>query len=120
LPPAADFARYTGIGSLGLFPVILIALLVNGFGEETGWRGFAAHHLLRRRGPMAASLLVAVIWGIWHLPMFWVVESFRSFGPAVIVGWAIGLTAGSVVLTYLYRGPATASSWWPHGTPPST
>lgn len=36
--------------------------------------------------------------------MFWVVESFRSFGPAGIVGWAIGLTAGSVVLAYLYRG----------------
>ena len=36
--------------------------------------------------------------------MFWVVESFRSFGPAAIVGWAVGLTAGSVVLTYLYRG----------------
>jgi membrane protease YdiL (CAAX protease family) len=104
LPPAADFARYTGIGSLGLFPVILIALLLNGFGEETGWRGFAADHLLRRRGPMATSLLVAVIWGIWHLPMFWVVESFQSFGPAGIVRWAIGMTAGSVVLTYLYRG----------------
>ena len=103
-PPAADFARYTGIGTVGLAVVIIIALLVNGLGEETGWRGFAAHRLLRERRPLTASLIVALLWGFWHLPMFWVVESFRSFGPAAIVGWAVGLTAGSVVLTYLYRG----------------
>ena len=38
-PPAADFARYTGIGNVGLAAVIIIALVVNGLGEETGWRG---------------------------------------------------------------------------------
>lgn len=103
LPGLSAFEEYTGIGSVGLAAVIGIALVVNGLGEEIGWRGFAAHRLLRERGPLPTSLLVAVMWAIWHLPLFWVVESFRSFGPAMIAGWLLGLLAGSIVLTFLYR-----------------
>jgi membrane protease YdiL (CAAX protease family) len=103
LPALAAFERYTGIGSVGLAAVIGISIVVNGLGEETGWRGFAAHRLLPHRGPLVASLIVALMWAIWHLPLFWVVESFRSFGPAMIVGWLFGLLAGSIVLTFLYR-----------------
>jgi len=29
--------------------------------------------------------------------------SFRSFGPAILVGWLIGLVSGAVVLTWLYN-----------------
>jgi membrane protease YdiL (CAAX protease family) len=103
LPALSAFERYTGIGSVGLIAVIGIAFVVNGLGEETGWRGFAAHRLLRNRGPMAVSLLVALIWAIWHLPLFWVVESFRGFGAAMVVGWLVGLLAGSIALTFLYQ-----------------
>lgn len=104
VPPIADFAQYTGIGTIGSAGVVAVALVVNGFGEEAGWRGFAVDHLLRRHGLLATSLRVWVIWGIWHLPMFWVVESFRAMGPVEVVGWSVGLLAGSVVLAWIYRG----------------
>jgi membrane protease YdiL (CAAX protease family) len=103
LPPLSAFERYTGIGSVGLVAVIAVAFVVNGLGEETGWRGFAAHRLLRNRRPLYTSFVVALMWAFWHLPLFWVVESFRSFGPVMVVGWLIGLLAGSIVLTFLYR-----------------
>lgn len=104
-PPAgADFWRYTGIATWGPVGVLLVALVVNGLGEETGWRGFAADRLLRRHSLPVTSLLVTVIWAGWHLPLFAVVESFRGFSPALVVGWLLGLTAGSVVLTWIYRG----------------
>ena len=47
LPSLDGFTRYSGIGAITPLGVIAVALLANGFGEETGWRGFAADRLLR-------------------------------------------------------------------------
>ncbi len=77
--------------------------IVNGYGEELGWRGLLADGLVDRVGEVRAALLVTVVWATWHLPLFWVVEGFRSMGWATI-GWVLGLLAGSVVLTRLYVG----------------
>lgn len=80
----------------------MVVLLVNGLGEETGWRGFAVDRLLRDHSFTWTALVVAVAWGGWHLPFFWMVAGFRGMGP-LAVGWAVALIAGSVVLTWLYR-----------------
>lgn len=38
-----------------------------GLCEEPGWRGFLLPHLLTRRSPLAAALLVGLVWGgLWH------------------------------------------------------
>ena len=104
VPAADEFARYSGIGPLGLAGVVVVAFLVNGLGEETGWRGFAVERLLVRFDLRTTALIVAPMWALWHLPLFWIDESFRAFGPFGIVGWAVGLTAGSLVLAWMYRG----------------
>ncbi len=81
----------------------MLVLLVNGYGEETGWRGFALPLLQRRVSPLTAMLVLAVIWAGWHLPMFLVVDSFSGFSAGTVVGWLLGLTAGSIVLGWLYN-----------------
>jgi membrane protease YdiL (CAAX protease family) len=58
--------------------VLLTSLyfLIGGGGlEEPGWRGFFLTGLQRRFGPLPASLILAVVWALWHLPFF-------SFGGA--------------------------------------
>lgn len=101
IPPLADFTSYTGIGQVTPFGVIALAFL-SGMGEETGWRGFAADRLLREHDLTWTAQVVGVGWAGWHLPLFWLVDSFHSMG-VMAVGWLIGLVAGSVVLTFLYR-----------------
>ncbi|MEG3616582.1 CPBP family intramembrane glutamic endopeptidase [Isoptericola haloaureus] len=106
---AGDLTRYSGIdAAAGPVGTVALALVVNGLGEETGWRGFLADRLLRRHGLTATALLVAAAWAPWHAPLFVLMGSFAGFTPVETVGWVIGLTAGSVVLTWLYRG-ASAS-----------
>lgn len=104
LPSPLAFAQMSGLPtSLGVLGVALIVLLINGYGEETGWRGFALPLLQRRFSPLIAMLVLALIWAGWHLPMFFVLDNFRSFSLGTVIGWLLGLTAGSIVLGWLYN-----------------
>jgi membrane protease YdiL (CAAX protease family) len=104
LPTASDFGRYSGLPAIGVLAVGVLAILVNGFGEETGWRGFALPLLQRRYGALAAALLVTPIWALWHLPYFFTVSAYRHWAPASYIGFVFGLACGSIVLTWLYNG----------------
>jgi membrane protease YdiL (CAAX protease family) len=104
LPAYGAFAVFSGLPSRWGSAVVAAAILfVNGFGEETGWRGYALPALQRRFSPLVATVIISVLWAGWHAPMFIVVASFRSFSPAILVGWVIGLFCGAVVLTWLYN-----------------
>jgi membrane protease YdiL (CAAX protease family) len=100
----SGLAVFSGISSgWGVVLVATTVVLVNGFGEETGWRGYAQPVLQQRHTPLVATVLVAGIWALWHAPMFLVLSSFRSFGPATLVGWGVGLLSGAVLLAWLYN-----------------
>jgi uncharacterized protein len=104
LPAFGDFGRYTGLPDIGVLGVAVLAIAINGFGEETGWRGFAVPTLLPRFGPLGAALVVFPVWALWHLPYFLLLQSYRSFNLFTLVGFLIGLAYGSIVLTWLYLG----------------
>lgn len=100
----SDLTDYSGVPSdLGAVLTIVLVFAVNGIGEEAGWRGFAADRLLERRTVVTTSLLLVIAWAGWHLPLFFIVDTFRGFSPVGIVGWVLGLTCGSLVLTWLFR-----------------
>ena len=42
--------------------------LLLAFGEEAGWRGFALPQLVERHGFWLASLILGIIWCVWHYP----------------------------------------------------
>lgn len=93
--------EYSGTPNLGLITTFLLVWLVNGIGEETGWRGFAVERLHPAHGLTATALWVFLAWAVWHLPLFLVMESFRDLGIAAL-GWLVGLASGSIVLTWIY------------------
>lgn len=101
VPSLADFTRYTGVGSISPVGVVVMVLVINGLGEETGWRGFAVERLIREHDLRWTALLVGLGWAGWHLPFFWLVDTFRSFGPLAL-GWFVSLLAASVVLADMY------------------
>ena len=60
LPALSHFGRYTGRPTVGFLAVAVLAIALNGFGKETGWRGFAVPALLPRFGPLGAALVIAL------------------------------------------------------------
>ena len=79
-----------GIGALFLWFVTF------GIGEEIGWRGYALPRLQKNRSALHATIILACLWALWHLPQF-----FYLFDPSIAIGWAIGLFAGAIVFTWL-------------------
>ncbi|MFN0284121.1 MAG: CPBP family intramembrane glutamic endopeptidase [Kineosporiaceae bacterium] len=103
LPAAADFGLFSGTPAVGLGGVFLMITFVGALGEEVGWRGYALPQLQRRFAPLTATLVLAPLWAGWHLPQFFVIQTYRDFGPVEYVGMVLGLTCGAVVLTWLYN-----------------
>lgn len=76
-------------------------LLGGSLGEEIGWRGFLLPALLRNRGPLEASALLAVVSGLWHLP----VDLYAGFGVA---------GAGAILVRILFLFPISILFTWFH------
>lgn len=58
-PSAQSFWTYNGTPvTVGPLAVFLYVLVINGFGEEIGWRGFLADLLLRRQGAVGEGSLL--------------------------------------------------------------
>ncbi len=83
------------------FPALVQSLLLGPVGEEFGWRGLALPLLQRRFAPFWASLILGIVWAIWHAPAFLMSgtpQSAWSFGP-----FFVGLVAITVILTPLFN-----------------
>jgi membrane protease YdiL (CAAX protease family) len=84
-------------------------MLVLGPVEELGWRGVALPLLQRRMAPVWAGLVLGVIWGLWHLPAFFVGGTPQS-------GWGFGAffagaVAVSVILTAFFNRSGGSLLW---------
>jgi len=94
--------------------------------EELGWRGFWLPRVLAHTSWLRASLVVGLVWGIWHYP-FWVTSSWamtgdvgqsalmacastgRAIAMSVMITWVFRNSRGSVLLAMLFHGANNAN-----------
>jgi membrane protease YdiL (CAAX protease family) len=103
-------------GPLLMLPLFLVILtLTDGLGEELAWRGFALPRLLTRYNALVASLILGVIWALWHLPLVWTEGATLYQQPAwlllmdvtaksILFTWVFLYTRGSVLIAMLFHG----------------
>lgn len=108
---------------LELVSQIAILFLIIGIvnGEELGWRGFALPRLQAKYDALTSSLVLGVIWSVFHLPLFFTLTgssqsdwSFTNFlistiAMTTLYTWMYNNTRGSVLLAYLFH--AAANTW---------
>ena len=103
LPSADAFAHFPGLPERWpLVAVVAAVIVVNGFGEETGWRGFLTERLLPGHGRTWTTLWVALLWSFWHLPLFWLNAGMAALVGPVLIGWLFALVCGVFVLAQVY------------------
>lgn len=79
-----------------MLPIIALYAVFSGpLGEEPGWRGFAVPRLLASHSALTGSLILGVIWAIWHFPLGLV-------GDLSVHG-TINVLLAAVVFTWLYQ-----------------
>ncbi len=116
---------FTSGGKIALIATGLVAGLMVGVFEELGWTGFALHRLERRRGILANGLIMGILWGAWHFPLFsgssrssgeisssvYLAVLLFSFLPAyrVIMVWVYSRT-GSLPVAMLMHAGLTAGT----------
>jgi uncharacterized protein len=94
-----------------VLPWLVFEILTNG--EEWGWRGYVLPRLQAKHSALVASLIVGVIWGVWHLPKFlgtgaggersflWFVIAHLAL--SVLYTWLYNSTRGSLLLVTLFH-----------------
>ena len=112
-----DFSQFE-LRTTQLLPQIIIIVLI-GFGEEYGWRGFLQSKINKKTNVLNASLLVGFIWGLWHFPAYMIgtgVPLEMHFGIFIIwvllaslfIGW-IYYKTGNVLTSVLAHISANAT-----------
>ncbi|HSM72271.1 MAG TPA: type II CAAX endopeptidase family protein [Anaerolineales bacterium] len=94
-----------------VIPWVLFEIFTNG--EEMGWRGYVLPRLQSKFNALVSSLILGVIWSVWHLPKFFGTGSSegRSFfwftvftvSVAVLYTWLYNNTHGSLLLVVLFH-----------------
>lgn len=106
-PPFLEIAplptELQAVGPWPLMPFVFLQNLLIGsaMGEEIGWRGFALPRLQTRWGALSASLLIGLLWGLWHLPLY-----LTPGHPMAnrFFGWTLlDLLAISVLFTWVFN-----------------
>jgi membrane protease YdiL (CAAX protease family) len=88
-------------------PVILIgffdALVRGPMGEELGWRGYALNELQKRYSPLFSAVVLGLIWGFWHAPLWFMTGFSGDVLMRYIVFFMISIISVSIVITAFYN-----------------
>jgi membrane protease YdiL (CAAX protease family) len=120
-------------GGPASFVILAIVFFVFAIPQELGWRGYALLKLLAHRSPLAAGLIVGVLWGSLHLALH--LPGMMSAGLpvlptlpvlislSVMITWLYVRTGGNILLTSLFHAaqsfflivnegiPAVSQTW---------
>ncbi|WP_028593271.1 CPBP family intramembrane glutamic endopeptidase [Paenibacillus assamensis] len=87
---------------LSVLPTIFPLLILGPLSEEYGWRGFALKRLLNMVSPNMASLIIGLVWSLWHLPLFYIVGTNYHEHQLSFFTFMITITSCCFIFTYIY------------------
>ena len=122
-----SFSWEYGVPAMMIFPIFLLIYFTNALPEEYGWRGYALDSLQEKTNPLVASLILGLIWALWHLPLFFIegttqaaIPMYQFFLQTIVLSffytWLHNNTDGSVLIAILFHAvtntAAAAVPFW--------
>ncbi len=108
VPGALASFRAPTLTAALLYPVFfLVVMILDGpLLEEPGWRGFALPRLQVRLGPLAAAVILGILWAGWHAPQYLTPTFSAANGGLTVSGvivFLLALVAFSVIITWVFN-----------------
>lgn len=111
----APLPEMTALQQPIVLPIALVFIFFLGgpLQEEFGWRGYAFEHLRQRYSALLAAIIAGLMWGVWHVPLFFVPrQEFYYNRPfwgllltttlvGILLAWIYMNTGGSVFAAIL-------------------
>jgi membrane protease YdiL (CAAX protease family) len=111
--PLEALAQKWGLLFTVFLPGVILPFLHTNLWEELGWTGYLQSTLQERRGPLLASVLVAPVFVLFHLPAYfvagWIVEEHTPLGelPNVLLEYVVVVSVIAiflrVIIMWLYN-----------------
>jgi hypothetical protein len=88
-----------------IIPIAFIYILILGgpLAEEFGWRGYALDRFQARFSALSSGIILGVIWGLWHIPLFYMPSQQAFYSNIPILGFFVGAILLSILFTWIYN-----------------
>jgi uncharacterized protein len=112
-----EFLQNIGLILPTYLMTLIVGVILGPLWEEPGWRGFALPRLQAHFGPISGTLILGVLWALWHLPGYlggWMTAGIAallvsSVAFSIIMTWIYNNTRGSVLLMILLHSSSNAA-----------
>jgi membrane protease YdiL (CAAX protease family) len=101
-------------------PAVLLGWLLNNFtrsggiSEEFGWRGYALPRLQARWSALVSTIVLGVIWTVWHLPLWFLAGSSQQGSSfwlflanliltSILYTWLFNNAKGSILVAVVFH-----------------
>ncbi len=107
IPGSQQVDNVTLFSILGIAIFLFVFMFAFALGEEFGWRGYVLNPLLDRWNALKTSLILGILWALWHLPMFFITgvgqnADLNRLGPLFLVNFIIITIGLTFIYTWLY------------------
>jgi uncharacterized protein len=84
-------------------PLAFMYLIIDAgpIGEELGWRGILLPLLQRKYNSVASSIILGIIWSVWHLPAFFISTTNQS-GHSILIFFLV-LISFNMLITQIFN-----------------
>jgi len=93
-----DISKF-GLRTTQLLPQIVVIVLI-AIGEEYGWRGFLLPRLLKKLNVFYSSMILGLIWGVWHFPAY-LIETGVPLNMHFLV-FLLWVVIGTLFISWIY------------------
>lgn len=95
-------------GDLSFYILSFFAILVGCIAEEIGWRGFLLPNLQKKHTPFISSIIVGILWGVWHLNFTGGITGFILYTVTIIemsilMTWIYNKSNGNLLLMIIWH-----------------
>lgn len=103
-----SFLYISWSGSVSFYILNIIFIFIGCAAEEIGWRGFLLPKLQKKHSPFISSIIVGLLWGVWHLNFMdgvlgFILYNITIIEMSILMTWIFNKTNGNLLIMIVWH-----------------